>query len=990
MSCRLICVFVALIAFSTNSFAQVISDFAADADGWTAPDALPGSFAYSPTGGNPNGYITGRTPGSIVLGATTLWIPFYYEAPAKFRGNKSAYYGGNLRYDVSQTSTGAGLAYAQVILTTNAGVSIWYYPSPPVTAPAFGSWANLDVELSAVPGYWKTTNDPVGPAATQAQIVAVLSDIATFEIQGLYRNANVFSRIDNVTMYPPIVVNTQPTNRTVCDGQTTTFNTLGSNNPAIQYHWQFLDPAVGWIDITNGGGYSNATTVTLSVNTTGNFGAGSYRARISGTGVDDAFTNVATLTINPLPTAPTTTGAARCGTGAVTLSAAGGAAGQYRWYTVATLGTPIAGQTNATYTTGSLTTTTNYYVAINNGTCESNRTLVVATINTIPTPPTTTGGARCGNGAVTLTAAGGAAGQYRWYTVATLGTPIAGQTNATYTTGTLTTTTNYYVAINNGPCESTRTLVVATINTIPTPPTTTGAARCGNGSVILSATGAAAGQYRWYTVATLGTPIAGQTNNTYTTPSLTGTTNYYVAINNGTCESTRTLVVATINPLPPAPGVTGATGCIPASVTLSATGGVNGQYRWYTVATLGTPIAGQTSSTYTTPVLSGNTTYYVAINNGTCEGNRTAVVATMNNPPSPPTASPAIACTPGPATLTASGAADGEYRWFTDPTGIAIAGEVNSTFITPSLTADATYYVAIDNGCQSGKTSIGVTAIQTPAPPTTSGDDESCVTKSFTLTASGAADGDYRWYTVPTGGSADANQSGSFVTPNVATTTTYYVAVDESGCESSRAPITLTIGGTQCDNNNPPVIETSELATTVGEVVTLDLTGLISDPDNNLDLSTLSIVSQPSSGASATIDNNANLVIDYTGLSFTGTDEVGIRVCDSFSACTDQTVTIEVSGELEVFNAVSPNKDGKNEILFIANIDKLEDSKKNNVKIFNRWGDLVWEGNDYNNTTVVFSGLSKNNTELPSGTYYYRIEFSGNKKSESGHIELKR
>ena len=58
--------------------------------------------------------------------------------------------------------------------------------------------------------------------------------------------------------------------------------------------------------------------------------------------------------------------------------------------------------------------------------------------------------------------------------------------------------------------------------------------------------------------------------------------------------------------------------------------------------------------------------------------------------------------------------------------------------------------------------------------------------------------------------------------------------------------------------------------------------------------------------------------------------------------------------------------------------------------IFNRWGDLVWEARDYNNTTVVFSGVSKGNVDLPSGTYYYKIEFPGGKKTETGYISLKR
>ncbi len=1316
---------VAALIVVAQARAQVISDFATNADGWTAPNALAGAITYSATGGNPNGYVFGQTPLSINTGSGTIWVPFYFESPAKFEGNKSTYYNGTLRFDASQTTTGAPptLLFATLIITDVTGVAYYYFPSTPFQPPSFGTWATFSVSLSAAGGNWKTANDIASTTVTAAQLQSVMSNIDKIEVLGLYRNANVGTRVDNITMYPPINITVNPSNATVCDGVTATFAAAANNNPSITYQWQMLNPFSGYFDLTNGGGYSNVTTQTLSVNTTGNFGAGTYRCRISGTGANDVFTTGATLTINALPTAPggagasscgpanltltasggttgqyrwytvatggtaipgqtaatystgvistttnyyvainngtcestrttvvatintipsapgaagasgcipsavtltasggsageyrwytvstggtaiagqtnstyttptlsattnywvalnngscegartmvtatmntpptaptgtgasgcipgsvtisasggtagqyrwytvptggtaivgetnstyttptlsattnyyvainngtcessrvnvvatmntpptapTTTGAARCGTGTVTLTAAGGSAGQYRWYTVPTGGTAIAGQTNATYTTPSLTITTNYYASIDNGTCESSRTLVVATINTIPTAPTTTGAARCGTGTVTLTAAGGSAGQYRWYTVPTGGTAIAGQTNATYTTPSLTITTNYYASIDNGTCESSRTLVVATINTIPTAPTTTGASRCGTGTVTLTAAGGSAGQYRWYTVSTGGTPIAGQTNSTYTTPSLTTTTNYYVSIDNGTCESTRTLVVATINTIPgaptttgnsacgtasltltaaggsagqyrwytvptggiaiggqtnatyttpaltttttyyvsidngtcassrtsvvatintipSAPGAVGAAGCIPSSVTLAASGASAGQYRWYTVPTGGIAISGETNSSYTTPVISSTTTYYVSINDGTCEGSRTSVDATLNNPPVPPSTTPVEACAPGTATLVASGGAAGEYRWYTDESGgTAISGETNDTYVTPILSGNTTYYVAVNNGCESGRTSLDVTMTQTPSAPTVAGEDMSCIPKSFTLTASGGAAGQYRWYTAASGGTPDPDQSATFDTPDLSTTTTYYVAITNGACESARVPATLTIGGVECAANAAPSIEPSVSSTTIGGTVTVDLAGIISDPDNNLVLSTLTIVSQPTSGATATIDENANLVVDYSGISFTGEDHITIRVCDSFSACTEQTLTIDVSGNIEVYNGVSPNKDGKNDTFIISDIDKLEDTKKNHVMIFNRWGDLVWEAHDYNNTSVVFSGLSKNNVELPSGTYYYKIEFSGGKKTETGFLSLKR
>jgi gliding motility-associated-like protein len=69
----------------------------------------------------------------------------------------------------------------------------------------------------------------------------------------------------------------------------------------------------------------------------------------------------------------------------------------------------------------------------------------------------------------------------------------------------------------------------------------------------------------------------------------------------------------------------------------------------------------------------------------------------------------------------------------------------------------------------------------------------------------------------------------------------------------------------------------------------------------------------------------------------------------------------------------------------------IQETRDNKVTIFNRWGDLVFTVNNYNNTTNVFSGKNSNGNELPSGTYFYRIEYTaGNRPSETGYLSLKR
>ena len=769
---------------------------------------------------------------------------------------------------------------------------------------------------------------------------------------------------------------------------------------------------------------------------------------------------VATITSSGI-SAPTTTGSSTCASGSLVLTATGGANGQYRWYTIATGGTALTGEVNSSYTTPVISATTTYYVSINDGTCESSRTPVIATINSTLIAPTATGGSSCGTGVVTLTASGGTNGQYRWYAAATGGTTITGEVNSSYTTPSLSSTTTYYVSVNVGSCESTRTAVVALLNTPPTAPTTIGASSCIAASLTLNASGGVNGQYRWYILATGGTALTREVNSLYTTPSISATTTYYVSINDGACESSRTPVVATINSTLPAPTATGGSSCGTGVVTLTASGGTNGQYRWYTVATGGTALTGQVNSSFTSPSISTTTTYYVSINDGTCESTRTSVIATINTPPSTPTATGGSSCGTGLVTLNASGGTTGQYRWYTVATGgTALAGEVNSSFTTPSISTTTTYYVSINDGtCESSRTSVVATINTPPSAPTATG-GSSCGTGVVTLNASGGVNGQYRWYTLASGGTALTGQvNSSYTSPSISTTTTYYVSINNGSCESLRSsvlatinpvpakPIVTTSGSTTlcsgqsvtlsapvgftyswstgaasqqiivsssgsftvqitsagCTSvasdpivvsvgvcNQPPVIAATTVQAEVEGSVTLKLTSLLSDPDNNLDLSTLRIIQQPSSGASASINPNNELILNYQGLSFAGIDELIIEVCDLSGDCVQQKITIDVVGDIIVYNAISPNDDNKNPAFILKYIDAIEQTKNNKVSIFNRWGDLVWEGVNYNNTSVAFTGANKNGNELPTGTYFYKIEFVSGRKTDSGYLSLKR
>jgi gliding motility-associated-like protein len=281
------------------------------------------------------------------------------------------------------------------------------------------------------------------------------------------------------------------------------------------------------------------------------------------------------------------------------------------------------------------------------------------------------------------------------------------------------------------------------------------------------------------------------------------------------------------------------------------------------------------------------------------------------------------------------------------------------------------------------RTSVTATINNVPSPPTTTG-TSTCGSGTLTLTAAGGSAGQYRWYTVASGGTPIAGQTNaSFVTPSISATTTYYVSIDNGTCESSRTPVVATISG-PC--TQPPVISSVPLATQVEGIVTLDLVPLITTFNTNLDVNSIQIVTPPASGAPATVSNGI-LTINYKGIVFSGNEMLTIRACDLGANCAQQQFTIEVAGEVVVYNAVSPNGDGKNEFLVLQFIESI--SPKNQVSIYNRWGDEVFSISDYDNKTRVFAGLTSSGSKIPSGTYFYKIALQNVGKTLTGFVDLR-
>ncbi|MBU2998090.1 gliding motility-associated C-terminal domain-containing protein [Cellulophaga baltica] len=136
----------------------------------------------------------------------------------------------------------------------------------------------------------------------------------------------------------------------------------------------------------------------------------------------------------------------------------------------------------------------------------------------------------------------------------------------------------------------------------------------------------------------------------------------------------------------------------------------------------------------------------------------------------------------------------------------------------------------------------------------------------------------------------------------------------------------------------------------------------------------------------ATRDEDTNLDGDYSN-----DDDNSNNIPNYLEA--DLAVTGE---EIEVFNVITPNGDGAHDELIITG---LENFPNNTLKIYNRWGVLVYQTKAYNTQGNVFDGTStgrvtvNTDSKLPVGTYFYILDYEdavNNKQQLSGYIYINR
>lgn len=412
------------------------------------------------------------------------------------------------------------------------------------------------------------------------------------------------------------------------------------------------------------------------------------------------------------------------------------------------------------------------------------------------------------------------------------------------------------------------------------------------------------------------------------TPTVTGVTIYTVI---GTspvgCINTKTLSITAFSVPNTLVSPSNADVCSGKSVTLNATGA--NTYSWST---------GLTSSSISLFPTSSGTYTVLGINTSGCSKSAVATISLITTPTISINTPSTNVCFGYTMTVGATGS--NNYLWYN--------GATTNTIILQPFTS-TTYSVIGGNGGGCTDTAyLAINVLPLPSVSASVNTTSACVGQTINLTATGSSV-NYLW------------QPGSLFGAN------HSVIIN--------SPTTYTVygqGTNGCAYFNTIFVNVSSIAS-VTPVIT---PSIICSGSSAI----LSIIGGTIPQWSSNVVPNTSIVSPSVSTTFyaNALDNNGCSSNVSFY------LNVDEGCALKTYSGFSPNDDGINDNLIIGNI---ENYSGNNVSIYNRWENKVFETTNYNNYNNYWNG-KLNGTTLPSGTYFYLINLNDGSVPIKGWVEL--
>jgi gliding motility-associated-like protein len=574
-----------------------------------------------------------------------------------------------------------------------------------------------------------------------------------------------------------------------------------------------------------------------------------------------------------------------------------------------------------------------YILSVSDNTCASGDTNI--TITVLPSPQITINAPdtiwKCSSDTISIVASG----NYQtilWNTGSNLDSTDAFYAGAYYA----------YIIGSNG-CSTPSDTIYVMNYTIQTP-IVSDTTICYGDSVALSSLNNLT--LSWYdTTFTLVT-----VDSTYQTPALFSST-YYITTYTDTngCESPAQIVNVFVTPANGSPNIFGDTTICEGQALLLTTNNLLGAtYQWSNSS----GIIGNSSSYFNPSVTLADSGYYFLTVNGVpCINSQANTYITINpTPPAPTILGDTAYCSNDTLLLYTNNPSD-TIIWLDAQFNTYYQDSLILTNL--SVLDSGNYYLSVQdsNGCLSLPDTIKITILNAPAIPNIYNNSNYCNGDSINISTDSIQGLTYLW-------------NG----PNLFTSTNFNNWITNINTNNS-GTYNLTISDTNgCSSNNSSQIQVYEYP-----VINLGPDTLIcidSLPQFILEIDTIFSNYLWQDGST----NNYYDVLDsglyYVTISFGG----GCITTDSIYIQTDSCIISNLS------NIFTPNGDGINDFFFIKNIEYFPNSR---LEVFNRWGNLIYSSDNYQND---WDGGNQK-----TGTYYYLFypnNPSGKIKLQKGFITL--
>ncbi len=183
--------------------------------------------------------------------------------------------------------------------------------------------------------------------------------------------------------------------------------------------------------------------------------------------------------------------------------------------------------------------------------------------------------------------------------------------------------------------------------------------------------------------------------------------------------------------------------------------------------------------------------------------------------------------------------------------------------------------------------------------------------------------------------------------------------------------------------NLPPVAVDDVVTVTVtGGEIEIEPLGNDFDPDGD-----------PFEITDYTVDIGEAILIDGDLFLYNAPEEwcglavINYTICDIYDACDDAEILINVNCPEELFipEGISPDGDGSNDTFEIIGLWQYPNNK---ITVYNRWGHIVYEMENYNNDWdgTSTSDLTVGSSPLPRGTYFYLLDLGNDEEPIKGFV----